>query len=156
MWLFSQKGRGNMDPFSYKMPSDFPPSLLTADRQPCGSLLKQKHQFVNRSPLPAPLPALGIHHETYSKPLVLSFPNICFGFALKSWMPPPPPPPLPQFHRMTPIAHFCLIWEDILEQSGEGSRNSWACYVKLFTGRKFHQQPWWCLVTVTWQNTATV
>lgn len=89
--------------------------------------------------------------EAYSKPLVLSFPNICFGFALKSWMSLPPP----QFHRMTPVVQFCLIWEDILEQSGEGSHNSSACYVKLLAGRKFHQQPWWCLVTVTWWNTAT-
>lgn len=34
-----------------------------------------------------------------------SFPNICFGFALKSWMSLPPP----QFHRITPIVQFCLI-----------------------------------------------
>jgi len=135
-----------MAPFSYKMPSYYPSSLLTAVMQPIGSLSKQ---FVNSSLHPFLLSVYVM--EAYSKPLVLSFPNICFGFALKSWMSLPPP----QFHRMTPIVQFCLIWEDILEQSGEGSHNSSACYVKLLAGRKFHQQPWWCLVTVTWRNTAT-
>lgn len=124
-------------------------AILFSWQQSCSQVVHSQNSLLIAPPHPFLLSVYVM--EDYSKPLVLSFPNICFGFALKSWMSLPPP----QFHRMTPIVQFCLIWEDILEQSGEGSHNSSACYVKLFADRKFHQQPWWCLVTVTWRNKAT-